>query len=366
MTLTAEDFLSLTVESGEDLGSNTQYVVQYTEPLNKYYETPTGTYVYDAGARRVTSETAAYAINSHNQACRVVKRIARVEHAAFKISGTIKLIGFECIGQRFVNFVHEEMGISCVMEIGKLVASDNGLTFEVQGASVTADDFAFVAATEEPERPSYDTVESDDDVDDLTGLTAQVIDSNGSASILVKWDSQDGSYHQQLRVRSPDAGIDDWQIITLSSGSTGYVATGLVDGAQYQVQGRNRTSAGRPGEWKPEAPVVVIAIANTTAPGALSGFGAGVIGSDVALSWTAPNDEAYFATRIWRRTYTSAPGAPAFSGASAIHTEYGIASDADAYTDLGPGAGYHYYWAEAINSSGLAGPRSGPVEIIIS
>jgi hypothetical protein len=352
VTLTAEDFLSLTIDSGEDLGANTQYVIRYVEPLNKYYETPTGTYVHDAEARRVTSEIQAYAINSHNQACRVAKRIARVEHASFRIQGTLKLIGFELIGERFVNFVHEEMGISCVLEIGKLVAGDVAL--EISAASVTSEDFAFIAATEEPERPSYDRVESEDDVDDLEGLTGEVLDSNGSATILYEWTVPDESYHVQLRVKSPTAGIDDWQVITMASEATSYVLTGLVDGAQYEAQGRNRTTSGNVGEWKPNSPVLVTAVANTTAPGDLTGFAASPSGSNVDLTWTAPNDEAYFATRIWRAATSD------FGSASAIHVEYGIASDADAYTDSALSAGTYYYWAEAINASGVAGARSGP------
>ena len=108
------------------------------------------------------------------------------------------------------------------------------------------------------------------------------------------------------------------------------------------------------------------AIANTTAPGALSGFAATASGSDVSLMWTAPNSATYFGTRIYRLTSSTSVSSPSIANASVIHVEYGIPSASDGYTDPAPGAGYHYYWAEAVNSSGIAGAQSGPKTVHIS
>ncbi|MBT9387014.1 fibronectin type III domain-containing protein [Pseudooceanicola sp. CBS1P-1] len=365
VTLEAGDFLSLTLEAGADLGANSQYTITYVEPLNSYQETPSGVWVQDDTAKRVASEVQVYPINSHNQASRINKRRALVEHAEWALSGTIKLIGFELIGQRFFRMVHPEFGLDVLFEIGKLQINEDGMTFDIEARSVTASDFEFDAATEEPERPAYEQVQSDDSVADQTGFSGAVLSiSNGAAAITWSWDAADDSLHQQVRIMSSDAGVE-WQTYTFTEGQMSWVATGLVDGAQYLAQVRNQTGAGRVGAWFPEVPVSVTAVAYTTAPGALSGFDVVADGSDVALSWSAPNDANYFATRIWRASYDAAT-TPDFADASAIHVEYGTASVTDAYTDPGPGAGAHYYWAEAINASGVAGPRAGPLDLIFS
>ncbi len=193
----------------------------------------------------------------------------------------------------------------------------------------------------------------------VTGLAGEVVAGTGGvAQIEWTWPQQDVSLQQELQMRSLDGGMPDWQSQIAASGQLSLVVAGLTDGATYEAQIRNRTSFGRVSGWS--GSVSVLAVANTTAPAALTGFAAAVSGGvNGVLSWTAPNDPNYSAARIWRGTTAT------FSAAVLVHTEYGAPSLADGWTDSGLTTGTYYYWAAPINGSGVEGTVTGPQSITI-
>lgn len=251
VTLTAADFFAVEVTGG-DWGADApnEVAVTYTEPENAWRETPGGTWVEDEEERPIRDEPQLFMVTSHNQAARMAKRIARTKRAKLKLSGTLGLIGFELLGQRFFRVVHAEMGIDSYFEVGKL-AKKNGV-FTLSASSVTPEDFDFDAATEEPTRPVYSSVVSNDDIAEVTGLGGVVVQGGGLDFTL---DAADESYTQQIRIRVD--GDVDWQVHSVPDEQTALRVTGLIEGEVYEAQARNRTAALRVGDWTPDTPITV-------------------------------------------------------------------------------------------------------------
>ncbi|UIJ31523.1 fibronectin type III domain-containing protein [Cereibacter azotoformans] len=351
VTLTDRDFLSIEISEGDSSPDVPgEFAVRYIEPAYDYGEQTCGAIVMEPNSARSVADSDL--ITSHNQAVRIAKRLGRAQRPKYTIAGQLKLIGYELIGQRFVRIELAELGISCNVEVGRLVRESSRISFSLEATSATAEDFAFVAATEEPPRPARGSVESSDDIETPASLTGQVVTQTGGTAIIRwLWPAQDEDYVQQLQWRVNGG---PWEVLTAGRDQTSLTQGGLVDGGVYEAQIRNRTASGRTSSWYPTDPVSVTAIANTTPPGSLSGFDGLVIGGAVSLTWEAPNDARYFAARIWRSETT------VFADAIVVRTEYGIPSNPDGYVD-NPGVGTWTYWAEGINASGIAGPRSGPV-----
>lgn len=371
ITLTERDFLALEISEGQDMGAPNEFIVQYPEPQNDWREAPSGAWVHDPDGRRVRDEIAAYMISSHNQAVRIAKRMARTKRAQYQISGSLGLIGYELVGHRFVRIEHSELGLSFTAEVGKLTLNGDRMSFGLEAQSADAEDFAFDAATEEPDRPVYKNATSEDVIDIPTGLLGSASQSTGgSANIEWEWPAQDDTYSQQLRYRPATA--TEWQVINVPRGQTGIITTGLIDGATYEAQIRNFSgvsfSSGnspKASAWAPDPPVSIVAVANQYPPGALISFStASSAGTgEVVVSFEAPNDENYYALRIYR-----APAGTAFADAALVRTEYGIPSNSDSWTDTGLSVGDYDYWGEPINSSGITDTsvRSGPSTVTVT
>ena len=359
VTLTDRDFLSLRIgdqEFGPDVAG--EFVVTYIEPSRQWREAPSGAFVVEAGKAR--REEPCYAIDSHNQAARVAKLLARAARPDFRVSGTIKLIGYEVIGQRFVRITSAALGRDLVIEVTKLERNSDGISFAIEGVSTTEADYDFNAAVEEPARPVNLAVENEDAVPMVMGLSgAAVAGTGGVAQIEWSWTAPaDAALRQVFRLRSIAAGMVDWQEGTIGAKSASYLATGLLDGAAYDAQVRSRAASGRmSADWSDI--VTVTAVANSTAPAALVAFAAAATGGGGEVTFTAPNDPVYYAARIFRGPTTT------FDDAGVVRIEYGASGIADLWTDAGLAPGTYSYWAEPINASGIAGPPSGPSTITI-
>ena len=358
VTLTARDFLSLRVAEN-DWGPDTsgEFVMRYVEPSRDYQETPSGVYVVDPGGVRTVAES--FLVHSHNQAARLLKRLATVSRPQYSISGTIKMIGYDCIGQRFLRIDHEDLGLMITVEVAKLVREADGISFTLDAISVDPTDFGFDAAVEEPLPQSFYAVEQTAEVAPPAALAGLAVEGGGGvAQIEYSWGPQHVSLRQELRYRPVGQGEEAWQYETMGRGQISRVITGLVDGTTYEAQLRNVTAAGRTSPWT--VLIEVLAVANSTAPAGLSGVSVAKAGSVVNLSWTNPNDGNFQAVRIYR-----AAGATPFSGAALVRTEFGAPGAADSWQDTTPGTGSVSYWLEPINGSGVAGPRVGPQSVTI-
>lgn len=361
VTLTAADFFSFEVTTGNwGEAAPDEISVTYTEPENGWRETPSGTWVVKDVPKPTKHEPQFFTINNHSQAVRVARRIAKTKHAEFKLKGTLGAMGYELLGggpngsaHRFVRVVYPEMGIDGYFEVGKLTREGSAL-FTLQANSVEPSDFDFDAATEEPKRPKYGKVASDNGVPEVTGLTSSTVDGG---ALDFAWDEQDDSLTQQIRLRK--IGEADWQTYTAQEGDSHLQVTGLPDDGDYEYQARNRTAALRPGAWKPDDPLSVGVVTSSTPPAAHSAFTAQLNGTAADLTFTTPNDELYRGTRILRATDTAD-----IAQAQEAHVHYGAPSSTVLWSES-PVAGTYHYWVEPFNYSKVPGPVSGPETVVV-
>ncbi|MFC4668927.1 hypothetical protein ACFO5X_10210 [Seohaeicola nanhaiensis] len=363
LTLDIDDFYDLQLTEGQwGADAPDEVAVVYTEPANAWRETPTGSWVENAVAKPVKEEPRVFMISNHNQGARVAKRLARSKRAKYQLTGTIGMAGYEILGgregggaHRIIRVLHPPLGIDQAFEVGMLSRESFGM-FTLTANSVEPEDFAFDAATEEPERPSYGvTVVSDGSVPVPASLTGTALPQG---TIQYAWPAQDAAFTQEVRYRI--VGDTHWLTARTSESAEVLQVTGLADGATVEAQVRNRTAGAGASPWGPEPPIETVVVVNPTPPGDLTDFDVTEAGDGQALvEFTAPNDGQYFGTRIWRGTTAT------FGSAALVHTEYGIPSAGDSYTDAA-GYGTFYYWAAPINSSGIAGTIAGPEPVTLS
>ena len=365
ITLTEDDFYSATITEGEwGIGAPNEVVGRYVEPENNYRETPTGTIRVDDEDRPIRDEIALYMIDNHNQACRVIKRLIRAKRSKYTITAVMKLVGYKMIGHRFVRIVHSQLGIDEVFEIARLTRSEDGIVFELEANSTQPSDWTFDPDEEEPTQPAYGKVTAIPDDLDPTNITASTETLGGVAGVAVQWTpAQDTSGHQ---VRHRLVGATDWiESENLMNVTSRFVGP-LEDQQTYQFQVRSTSgNLGAPrSEWLPITPLQVQVVLNTTPPAQHISFSAGVVGSDVTLTYRNPNDVNFFATRIYRATYSSGFSGPfLFGDAVLIATELGAPNTVETYNDTGLSPSVVVYWLQPINSSGVAGPISGPEDV---
>lgn len=132
----------------------------------------------------------------------------------------------------------------------------------------------------------------------------------------------------------------------------------LNDGAAYEAQLAWLSSTAI-GEWS--AIVPFSASADTTAPGAPTGFVANGGAGQTSGAFTAPNSGNFGSARLYRSTTLS------FADAVAIRTFNGAASQSFDWTDPRP-AGTYRYWVRALNRSGVgdASSTAGPITATVT
>lgn len=356
ITLTEDDFYSLTVSEGvAEQEAPNEIVIQYTEPANAWRETPSAAWVADPEARDTREDYSVFMINHHNQAIRVAKRLMRAKRAQYKGTGVLKYIGNKIMRERFVRITHDELGLDQVFEIEKLVRNEDGLSFNINLLSVTAEDFAFDPDAEEPAQPAYgDTVAIVDD-DRPTNITATSVAVGGVPGVRVAWTPGAPVNAHRVRWAVKDSGNWEYSPI-LSAGVTQTEIAPLDDQVTYdfQVAAVSAVSGAQFSTYEPTAPVEATPVLNSTPPSNLAAFSTSLSGNTVTINFTSPNDPNYFATRIYRG------GTNVFGDALVIQTEYGAPNAADSYDDTGLSAGDYYYWGVPINASGIEGNASGP------
>jgi hypothetical protein len=369
VTLTEEDFLSVTVSEGA-IGPDVpgSFSVRYTEPLDDYIEAMSAAYVVQAGSRE---EVECPLIAHHNQALRVAKRLGRLRLAQYSVSGTVKLIGYELIGLRFVRVTLAALDLDIVVEVDRLTRNADGMTFQIDALSVAAADWDFNAATEEPLRPTVSAVAGDDGLADAEidlDATLTLVDFGGasySAQIDWTWDAQPVGLRQRLWVTYSDdpfgAGARyTYQFFNLPEGELRVSINQPLTGRYLFAQVQNVASSGRSGPWFPEDPVAIQVTASLPLPPALAAFAASVVGSDGRVEWTGPNSASYLGVNIYR-----ASASTDFADAVLVRTNYSVANVADFWTDAAPASGSWSYWARPINGIGGEGPLSGPDTVTI-
>ena len=240
ITLTAGDFFSCeTTEGSFGSGAPSEVAVRYVDPANKYREATSGPYVIDATAREKRDEPQLNLVTSHNQASRMAKRIAKATNPPSSIRGTIGLIGYSLIGQRFVKVENTEAGIDAYFEIGRLERDEGGLSFSIEANETASTDFDYDAATEEDTPPTFGTVTGSADLIDTLTLSGT---SQSGGSILWELTSTDPSLYYQMRTRV--TGAATWTYNIALGHETDWLQTGLLGGVQYEAQVRSVSQAG--------------------------------------------------------------------------------------------------------------------------
>lgn len=374
LTLVADDFLSLGYSRG-NIGLNpaTEYFAQYTEPANGWRETPSAAWVVDEDSPRVARALTIYGSASHNQTMRAIKPLVAADRADIKLRATVGLAVFEIIAgraeagiaaglaHRFVAITHPLLPDTSYFEVTSLRLNADGFTGDIEMSQVTAASRSFDAASEEPAPPDYnnDEVSDSDAVDNITDLSgAAVSGTGGIAQIRWQWTAPDSSLTPVLRLRKQG---EEWQEMSLTTSASEYTQTGLIDGQTYEAQIRARTAGYSTGDWKPDSPVSVVAVSNTTAPAAHTSFSTSVAGTTVTVDFTAPNDPNYYATRVYRADYSSGYSGPFDSASSAlVRLEYGSPNAVDSWDDTALSSGVYAYWIAPINASGIEGTLTGP------
>lgn len=351
VTLDWNDFLSMELSKGSaELNTPTEVVPKYIEPLNAWRGTPAGAFVIEEAVPPRRNEPQLNLINSHNQASRIAKRLARQSRARYNLRGTLRVKGYELIGERFVRIQHEELGLDEVFEVSKLRRT-GAATFEIEALSTKEDDWDFDASTEEPERPSYN--DSNTELGEIPVPTGFVSSVPFSGAIEWNWDAQPDDIAQQIRVRPSGLFFITHDV---PEGNTVFQLTGLVDGLTYEAELRNvqvSQISSRASDWS--ATLSQTVVSDPDAPDAHQAFTASASGSDVDLAWTTPNSANYDRTRIYR-----ALSSTDFADATLLTTQYGAPNTSYSHTDAAPGSGTWSYWAEPVNASGVAGAESGP------
>lgn len=252
ITLTEDDFYSLQIaENDWGPSPQTEFVGRYVEPAYDWLEAASATWVADAQARRVRGDVSLFLVDSHNQAMRCLKRIAKASRPRYSLQGEIGMIGYELLKHRFVRV--QAHGYDFVLEIGRILRGDTLATLIIEGGSAEATDFDFDAAAEEGERPPRDKPTNDNSVPAPSGLAGS---ASGESAIEWTWDAQPSELDQQLRWRK--VGASTWgAAITLSLNETSYTATNLETGESYEAEIRNLTAAKRASAWHASAAVEI-------------------------------------------------------------------------------------------------------------
>lgn len=252
LTLGPDDFFSLELAEAE-FGADApdEVAALYTEPENGWRETPSGPWVENEVAMPVRDTPQLYMVANHNQISRVNKRLARTKRAKYQLTATIGFRGYEIMGgrdggraHRFFRVLLPERGIDEYFEVGELTRESSGL-FSLTANTVQPEDFSFDAAKEEPTRPIYDQVEGDAGIPTPTGLD---VPSSGSGGATVTWDAQSEAYSQEVRYQTV-AASSAWQHETAAEGATSLSISGLANGADYQIEIRNRSAGLGFSDW---------------------------------------------------------------------------------------------------------------------
>lgn len=343
VTLIDDDFWSINQVQGQTGSSApTEIVPEYVEPENHWREFSAGAYVLTDAERVVRDTPQLYAIDSHNQAERIAKRLGRVKRAKYQIQATIGLMGYELIGERFFRLQHSVLGGDQVFEIGELARVDIN-TFQLSAVSVTEDDFAFNAATEEPDRPAIpeDETGSTTTIPDITGVVAV---SEVEGQIKVSWTAQDDIYTQEARIVDSGGRVILRNTTAMAGIIDNLIFSGLPAGSTYEVQARN-VSTTRQGNWIPETPLSVTASGGAAAVPTIDS----ALGLFESVRFIGTAGARTTALRVYRNTTDD------FGTATQIGGTYAASPFADFEIQPASDTGAAYFWVVGLSAEGNLG-----------
>lgn len=337
---------------------------RFTSPLHDYQATEADEWRDEADVTArgaITAQLDFMAVPNHSQVRRLMKLAAARLKPDWSGTLTTNLLGLAVLGERFITLRLSEMEIDQTFEVTAdpdfIIGKDGvlmGLKLAVTALASTA--FDWDAATEEGTAPAVSDATADTGVENMEGLTATVeqrVVANGAsvAVAVIEWDAptQD-SVTPNIEVKLSSGSDATWQALQVAEDQVQCETGVLIDGEDYDVRGRFVSPTGRVGEWTAEE--TFTAIANTTAPAAVTNcmIVAGV--GEVTISFDTPNDLNYIKARIYRSASAT------FGSASLIATYFTPASTSVDVTVTGQATGTWYYWVVATNGSGIEGTET--------
>ncbi|NGO51605.1 fibronectin type III domain-containing protein [Mesorhizobium camelthorni] len=329
----------------------------YTSPFHDYQATDADQWIDedDVALRgEIVSDLAFNMSPSHGQTRRLMKLAAYRAKPNWIGSFSCNLKAMAAFGKRFVRITYPLFSIDEVFEIQdfRFDIGEGGILQGVtlQVASMPSVAYDWDAATEEGTEPISEETTVDRTIPLPTNFSFTVDRITVGTSLVpfgvLAFDAPPSvSLKVQGRYKLTSAGDTEWNTVSIAEGATEGQTAALSDGSEYEAQVRHVTITGRTGEWTDSE--ITTPVADTTAPGPVTGVGAvGGVG-EVDLSWTSPNSANFSAVNI-RRNTVNVEGSAAL-----VHTEYGPASNSDAYTDAALAPATYYYWLKARNGSGV-------------
>ncbi|MGW9230559.1 hypothetical protein ACWGPT_06745 [Pseudorhizobium sp. NPDC055634] len=353
--LTQAHIFAIEVDKNKRLSSTVLAVRgRYQNPANHYNTEDAAIYGDPYGELDETERTKTFdnaAVQSHNH-CQRKQKLTFIRANARRVTITADYSAAKnCAYRRFIRVHYPSRGlVEATIEITSTVSLDlRNMRVTFSGIVVPTNLYAFNAATEEGTPGNAIPVIETGGVPTPVGFTVtvlnEVVTGGGTAAFLRgQWTAASDTLRYEMEYERT-SGSTGAQSVYAADGEN-FVRSGyLVDGQQYRVRLR-AWGGGTPSAWTDYQ--TVTAVADPTAPGAVTGAAVSAGAGQANFSWVAPNSSNYSAVRIYVNTTNS------FSGATLVATEYGPPNIADGRVVTGLTAGTKYGWLVAINSSGVA------------
>lgn len=308
-------------------------------------------------------------VQNHAQLRRLAKIHTARQNPRWRITGLVtNRGGLPALFEDTVLLDLPRYGISGPFEIQRAIASGDGATCTFDLVSIDPAAWAFDPATEQGLDPPLPNTDVEPDELDPPADLAAVIEQravSGDINAVFLHLTADAPEREDLSLigQYRKVGTDPWLTMGAEGEERGSVISSVLeDGAEYEVQGAIATY-GRAAQsaWTPTDPPTVTATADTTPPGAPTGFVANGGNGQASGAFTAPNSANFGFARLYRGTSTD------FSQATVIRTFNGSASQSFNWTDARP-AGTYRYWVRAFNRSGFGDASStvGPITVTVT
>lgn len=374
VTLTDPSILSATIEAGNGKrAAFNRLKLTYVSPVHDYQQIE-GDPWEDLDAQEEASEIleADFSrpwVQNHNQ----IRRLAKIHTARSNPKWRISLItdrsGLPALFEDTIRLQLTRYGIDEVFEVQRAVASGDGATCQLELTSIDPAAWTFEALTEEGQEAALPNAEIDEgppDPPDNLAVSVERRPVSGGLNATFLRLTCDPPEREDLALigRYRTVGAPEWTEMT-RDGEDPYSLTSnvLADGSSYEAEGAfvtyGRASASA---YVDASPSTITATADTTSPGAPTGFSATGAAGQYSFAFTAPNAENYGSARLYRGSTTN------FADASPVGAIfYGSGGQAfDRVDAVAPGS--YRLWVRAFNRSGFgdASSTAGAITVTVT
>lgn len=300
------------------------------------------------------------ACQNHNQAMRLAKAIGLRSQSPHRLAPTTGLRGLRARQERIIDLQYDET-FSGDYEIATPVEVDeNGFAVSFGCVPVDPNRWNLLPGEEQSKPVKADPLPGAGDPVLPTGVSlyAAPVAGSGGASVRLEgtFDASPRADHR-YQFEYQLQGQSDWRPMVVRMEERLTYSDTVPNSQTHKVRRRTVTAGGKATVWVETS---VLAIADTTPPGAVSAVSAAGGAGSIDLTWVTPNSPNYFATRILGSTTNDV------NAAVLLAVEYGAPNSADAVEITGLAAGTYYVWLVAINGSGIGATPAATGAITVS